>query len=112
LNLLLDDINKYLKTDYEVDNFVNTDIDKKKKFLEPDMVTLSINGGRRNKVSPGDLLGALTSEGGIKGDDVGKIDRLDYITFVAVKRDVATIGFDKLDNGEIKGRYFRAISHD
>jgi ATP-independent RNA helicase DbpA len=38
------------------------------------MVTLCIDGGRKNKVRPGDILGALTGEMGIPGSEVGKID--------------------------------------
>ena len=42
------------------------------------MVTLCIDGGRKNKVRPGDILGALTGDAGIPGDQVGKIDIFDF----------------------------------
>jgi len=80
--------------------------------LKPSMVTLSVNGGRRNKISPGDLLGTLTSEGGIAGDDIGKIDRQDYITFVAVKRESAALAMEILESRTIKGKLFKAMMHD
>lgn len=41
------------------------------------MVTLSINGGRRSKLRPGDILGALTKDGGLAGTSVGKINCFD-----------------------------------
>ncbi|MBI9099977.1 MAG: ATP-dependent RNA helicase DbpA [Spirochaetaceae bacterium] len=78
----------------------------------PSMITLSINGGRKNKISAGDILGALTSEGGISGNDVGKIDRMDYITFVAVKREYAAKALEILEKGQVKGRRFKAIIND
>ena len=80
--------------------------------LQPEMVTLSINGGRKNKISAGDILGALTSEGGIQAGDVGKIDRLDYITFVAVRRESSEKAFQILSQGTIKGRQFKGMSHN
>ncbi len=80
--------------------------------LEPPMVTLSINGGRKNKISAGDILGALTSKEGIPGSDVGKIDRLDFLTFVAVKRDSAEKALKILESKPIKGRRFLAMIND
>ena len=37
----------------------------------PTMTTLQIDGGKKQKVRPGDILGALTSENGIAGNEVG-----------------------------------------
>ncbi|GGO78219.1 ATP-dependent RNA helicase [Marinobacterium nitratireducens] len=71
------------------------------------MVTLAINGGRKNKVRPGDVLGALTGERGIAGDQVGKIDIFDFVTYVAVRRGAAKQALARLQNGTIKGRKFR-----
>lgn len=82
------------------------------KMPEPAMITLSINGGRRNKISPGDLLGALTVPGGLSGSDVGKIDRQDYICFFAVKRESAPLAIKLLEEGQIKGRRFKVLRHD
>lgn len=80
--------------------------------LEPVMITLSINGGRKNKISPGDILGALTAPDGISGKDVGRIDRQDNLTFVAVKRNVSEHAFSLLEKGLIKGRRFKAMIND
>jgi ATP-dependent RNA helicase DbpA len=76
--------------------------------LIPKMVTLSINGGRKNKISAGDILGALTNDTGITGNDIGKIDRMDTLTFVAVTRDNAHRALDILQHSPIKGRKFTA----
>jgi ATP-independent RNA helicase DbpA len=80
--------------------------------LEPPMVTLSINGGRKKKISRGDILGALTSKDGIPGADVGKIDRMDHLTFVAIKRRSAQKALEVLQTAPIKGRRFLAMIHE
>ena len=51
------------------------------------MLTLLISGGRKDKVRPGDILGALTGEtGGISGGNVGKIEIHDRLSYVAVAK--------------------------
>ncbi|OQX39793.1 MAG: ATP-dependent RNA helicase DbpA [Oceanospirillales bacterium LUC14_002_19_P2] len=71
------------------------------------MVTLCIDGGRKNKVRPGDILGALTGKDGIAGSEVGKIDIFDFCAYVAVKRAVANRALKHLAAGKIKGRSFK-----
>jgi ATP-independent RNA helicase DbpA len=75
---------------------------------KPPMATLQIDGGRKQKVRPGDLLGALTGDNGIAGKQVGKIDIFDQCAYVAVNRDAARHALRKLRDGKIKGRSFRA----
>ncbi|MFL7011425.1 ATP-dependent RNA helicase DbpA [Enterovibrio norvegicus] len=75
---------------------------------EPLMATLHIDGGKKSKVRPGDILGALTGgDDGIQGADVGKIKVTDYRSYVAVKRNVAKKALKKLSAGKIKGRTYR-----
>jgi ATP-dependent RNA helicase DbpA len=68
------------------------------------MVTLLVEGGRQDKLRAGDLLGALTGELGLAGDEVGKIDLQPARTYVAIRRDRAERA---LRVGKIKGRSFR-----
>ena len=70
------------------------------------MVTLWIDGGRKDKVRPGDILGALTGVGGIAGTEVGKIDIFDAHAYVAIKQVSADKALSCLKNGKIKGRSF------
>jgi len=75
--------------------------------LLPPMVTLQILGGRKEKIRPGDVLGALTStEGGVAytREQIGKIQVTEFCTFVAVTRDVAEAACAKLNNGKVKGK--------
>ena len=118
----LDAINNHLKSDYSAEvpepdtlHAIRSGFESGSEMLpemQPEMVTLSINGGRKNKISAGDILGALTVEDGIDGEDVGRIDRLDTVTFVAVKRSSKNRAVKVLENGTIKGRRFKVMIRD
>ena len=75
--------------------------------IKPKMATLQIGGGKKQKLRPGDVLGALTGEQGIAGNQVGKIDIFDNWAYVAVNRDVVKVALKKLSEGKLKGRSFR-----
>ena len=79
-----------------------------KPVYRPSMVTLQIDGGKKQKVRPGDILGALTGKDGIAGKQVGKIHIFDNHAYVAVSRDAARPALRKLSEGKLKGRSFRA----
>ncbi|TDF85109.1 ATP-dependent RNA helicase DbpA [Pseudomonas sp. H9] len=75
--------------------------------LLPTMSTLCIAAGRKDKLRPGDILGALTGEAGLPGTQVGKIAIFDFQAFVAVERAVAKQALQRLNSGKIKGRSLR-----
>ncbi len=85
----------------------NTLPEAEKSLPAPLYATLCISGGRKDKVRPGDILGALTGDAGIDGNAVGKIDILPFVAFVAIKQKDASKALDRLNNGKIKGRNFR-----
>ncbi|MBV4489585.1 ATP-dependent RNA helicase DbpA [Pseudomonas sp. RD9SR1] len=72
--------------------------------LLPLMSTLCIAAGRKDKLRPGDILGALTGDAGIPGKQVGKIAIFDFQAFVAVERALAKQAMQRLNSGKIKGR--------
>ncbi|MEQ1528807.1 MAG: ATP-dependent RNA helicase DbpA [Methylococcales bacterium] len=72
--------------------------------FQPPMVTLWLDGGRKDKVRPGDILGALTSDKGIAATEVGKIDIFDNHAYVAIKRASVEQALACLRSGKIKGR--------
>ena len=76
--------------------------------LVPPMVTLQILGGRKDKIRPGDVLGALTGDDGgtrkFTREQVGKITVTDQSTYVAVARELAGEALRKLANGKVKGK--------
>jgi ATP-independent RNA helicase DbpA len=75
-----------------------------KTLRESSMQTLSISGGRKDKLRPGDILGALTGEaGGLTASDEGKIEIHDHFSYVALSAKIAQVAFEKLRDGRIKG---------
>ncbi|HYO98110.1 MAG TPA: ATP-dependent RNA helicase DbpA [Polyangiaceae bacterium] len=71
------------------------------------MDTLRISGGRKDKLRPGDILGALTGEaGGLSSEDIGKIEIHDHFAYVAVAKSVSQAAQRSLKEGRIKGRRF------
>ncbi|MGS0740845.1 ATP-dependent RNA helicase DbpA [Glaciimonas sp. GG7] len=75
--------------------------------LQAPMVTLCIMGGKKDKLRPGDLLGALTGDAGLTKEQVGKISVFEFMTYVALERRMAKHAFTRLSNGNIKGRSFK-----
>jgi ATP-independent RNA helicase DbpA len=72
--------------------------------LVPPMVTLQLLGGRKDKIRPGDVMGALAGEAGLTREQVGKITVTDQTTYVAVARDIARETVRKLSVGKVKGK--------
>ena len=104
----LDNISDYLKIGLVFGNpdelKMNSSEPEKAAPVKAPMVTLAIDGGRKHKIRPGDILGALTGDAGIPGDQVGKINVFDFVAYVAIKRDSARQALARLENGKIKGR--------
>ncbi len=75
--------------------------------LLPPMETLQILGGRKDKIRPGDVLGALTGDAGFRGDQIGKINVTEFSTYVAVERGIARDAVRKLNAGTVKGKKVR-----
>jgi ATP-independent RNA helicase DbpA len=78
-----------------------------KPIFKPVMETLLIDGGKKQKIRPGDILGALTGNKGIAGNQVGKIQIFDNHSYVAINRSITQAALKKLTNGRLKGRNFR-----
>jgi ATP-independent RNA helicase DbpA len=72
--------------------------------LMPAMDTLQILGGRKEKIRPGDILGALTGEAGFTAAQIGKINVTDFHSYVAVERSIAREAVKRLSQGKLKGR--------
>jgi ATP-independent RNA helicase DbpA len=79
------------------------------KPVKPDMVTLCLSAGKRDKIRPGDILGALTKDAGLPGDAIGKIDITAVYAYVAVKRSDADTAYRHFQDGKLKGRKVRVM---
>jgi ATP-dependent RNA helicase DbpA len=72
--------------------------------LKPPMQTIQILGGRKEKIRPGDVLGALTKDLGFAGAQIGKINVNEFSTYVAVESGIAQQVVRKLSTAKVKGR--------
>jgi ATP-independent RNA helicase DbpA len=99
-------LEEYLEQAIEPENLPPFSMLEKPVYKAP-MSTLQIDGGRKQKVRPGDILGALTGKNGIAGKQVGKIHIFDNHAYVAVTRGAARPALKKLAEGKLKGRSFR-----
>lgn len=71
---------------------------------EDGMVRLFINIGKKQRVRPGDILGAIAGESGMDGKLIGTIDMYDKYTFVEVPREYARDVLNAMKNVKIKGK--------
>jgi len=101
-----DDIANYQNQELDFQPIETLVIDDHSPLIAPN-VSLCIAGGRKQKLRPGDILGALTNSTGIEGKTIGKIDILEYVAYVAVARKVSSKAVEQLNNGKIKGRKFK-----
>lgn len=99
-------IEEYQKAPAKIENTAHLKMRENFK-LTPSMVTLVINGGRKNKVRAGDILGALTANNALQGKQIGKFNIFDNFSYLAVERPVAKQALKILSEGKIKGRKFK-----
>ncbi len=85
----------------------DTDLKGSTNFqLKPKFVTLVIEGGKKDKLRAGDLLGALTGDAGLNSSSIGKIDIYDRQAYVAIETRFIDEAEKALKNGKIKGKKF------
>jgi ATP-independent RNA helicase DbpA len=88
---------------------VPASLDRDPNFtLQPPMVTIQLDGGRKDKMRPGDILGALTGDAGLAGSQIGKIDIFDRSSYVAIEHEGVRQALNYLSEGKVKGRAVRA----
>ena len=68
------------------------------------MARLFLNIGKAQKVTPGDILGAVAGESNIPGKVAGSIDMYDGYTFVEVPNEYADTVIQSMKNARIKGK--------
>ncbi len=81
---------------------------RRREPLTAPMVTLQLMGGRKEKIRPADIQGALTGELGFHRDQIGRITIGGFDSYVAVDRAIADEALRRLNEGRIKGRPARA----
>ncbi|WDE96316.1 ATP-dependent RNA helicase DbpA [Lentisphaera profundi] len=101
-------LEKYLDIEITNDKLPNEDVLDQKRWQAP-MSTLKIKSGKKQKLRPGNILGALTGEGGLTGEQVGKIHIFDHHAFVSVNREKVRLALKKLEEEKWKGRTLQAF---
>lgn len=76
--------------------------------LKSTLTTLQLDAGKKNKIRPGDLLGALTKDAGLAGSQIGKINIFNNESFIAIERKVLPQVLKYFKNGRVKGRRVKA----
>ncbi|CAI8412698.1 MAG: ATP-dependent RNA helicase DbpA [Halieaceae bacterium] len=100
-------IEDYLGNSCVCDVLASLDRDPNYELRGP-MITVQLDAGRKQKVRPGDILGALTGDAGLSGDQIGKISIMDNWSYVAVHRAALRQAMNFLADGKVKGRAVRA----
>lgn len=100
-------IEEYLSTPAIQD--VSASLNREASFtMKAPMETIQIDAGRKHKIRPGDILGALTGDAGLEGSQIGKIDIFEMMSYVALERKAVRQAMSYLSNGKVKGRNVRA----
>lgn len=71
---------------------------------KPEMITLCLSAGKKDKIRPGDILGALTKDAGLPGNAIGKIEIRRFDSYVAVKCEKAKQAMHHFETGKLKAR--------
>jgi hypothetical protein len=69
--------------------------------------TIFVSGGRKDKISKGDIAGFFIKQGDLSRDEIGDIELKQECAFIAVARDRAMEVVQTLDNKRIKKRKLR-----
>ena len=87
-----------------VDKISENDLPGFKLPEEPKMATILIGAGKKAKLRPGDILGAVTKNSGIPGKKVGNINIFPWHSYVAVERSIVKQVINYLEKNRIKGK--------
>ena len=83
------------------------DISKKAAPMKQFWETLFISGGRKDKISKGDIAGLFFKQGNINKDQLGEIELKQDCAFVAVPVSIAQQLVEKLNNSRLKKKKVR-----
>ncbi|PHO12364.1 ATP-dependent RNA helicase DbpA [Malaciobacter marinus] len=97
---------KELYNDIEFSSIQNLEDDLSYNLI-PEYRTLYINGGKKNKLRAGDIVGALIHQVGLKSEDIGNIDIFTFHSYVAIKKEYELKVLKELNNNKIKGKKYQ-----
>lgn len=87
-----------------LDKMLGTNVPASEKNSDS-MTKLKLNAGRNRRVCPGDIVGAIASQTGIKGDNIGAISVHEQHSFVEISTQYCAKVLEIMNgkNGKIKG---------
>lgn len=93
---------EYIRCDDEIERY-----DKSANPIAAEWATIYFKAGKREKLSKGDIAGFLINKGGMRPDEVGKINVYDHYALAAVKAEklravLGAIRFEKIKNMRVK----------
>ena len=95
-------LEEFIKQKIEPEDLPDKSVLSQEKHVAK-MATIKLKKGKKQKVGPVNILGALTAKGGLKGKQVGKINVYDNWSYVAVESDTLELALRKLSEGKLKG---------
>ena len=90
-----------------IQNIKGINISKKAPHKPQFWETLFISGGRKDKISKGDIAGLFFKQGGINKDQLGTIELKPDCAFVAIPLTMAEELAEKLNNTRLKKKKVR-----
>ena len=72
-------------------------------------ITLYISGGKKDKLSKMDIVGFLSKKGDLQKEDIGKIEVLDFMSFVAVKKGIVKRLLAAVQTEKMKGKKYKIV---
>lgn len=80
--------------------------EKKQKYsgVNKDITKIYLNGGKKKKIRPGDIVGAISTIEGIEAKDIGIIDVKDNVSYVDILNRKGNKVIKALQNMKIKGK--------
>ena len=95
----------------ELPEFISTDqieeLTNDSKPSRTGWMSLIISGGRKDKISKGDIAGLFLKKGGLQSSDIGLIELKTDCAFIAVKKKYFSDIMTKLDNTKLKTKKVR-----
>lgn len=90
-----------------IQNVKGININKKAEYKPQYWQTLFISGGRKDKISKGDIAGLFFKQGGITKEELGTIELKQDCAFVAIPMAKASDLVEKLNNSRLKKKKVR-----
>ena len=104
--------NETIKENFKIGTEILKSAPKKKKEksknINADITKIYLNGGKKKKRRPGDIVGAITKVNGVSGTDIGIIDVQDNGSYVEILNGKGMFVLKALRDMTIKGKKLKA----